>query len=160
MQLMMAQSGAGSLLVEVVALSPYADLVFDGFRFAAEFLANGNRACQDALLGHLEDSPELESRKFFVSIQDRIYHAIHLKQEYYRKLQERQSQARDIGLTETRAALLYMARENARDMNNRTGIIELMRMLQLMCEGHNTKMQELLESQEVTWRQMHAIIIV
>ena len=157
---MMAQSGAGSLLVEVVALSPYADLVFDGFRFASQFLANGNRSCQDALLGHLEDSPELESRKFFVSIQERMQHAIYLKQEYYRKLQERQSQARDIGLTETRTALLYMARENAREINNRTGIIELLRMLQLMCEGHNMKMQELLESQEVASRQVYVIIIM
>jgi hypothetical protein len=142
LQLIMARCHAPALIVDILAYSRYAVLTEAALVFGAELFANGNKFCQEILLDHLTHS---KSRiKFFSRLEFMVMGLT--------------SQRREVALLRRMAALegeagsSDEARDQEGDMQHmaRTAppsrlIYELFRFLQLLCEGHYARMQEILE---------------
>ena len=138
MQLIMARSQAAALIVETIAFTRYATLSSAVLTFGTELFFNGFRVCQDALLEFLTNGKA--SGHFFC----RLEHMIVTITQARRDINALRSAAMDTGAAD-RDGIFLESRYFSSIAPPAVVVYELYRFLQLLCEGHYSPMQELLD---------------
>lgn len=141
MQLIMARNHAPALIVEMLAYTRYTKVVEAALIFGSEVFANGNQACQDALVLFLTYS---KARPYlFANLGHIIDHFTASRKEVnvLRRAQSRRVARGQPGGKDQELRSLSLTPPPLL-------IYELYRFLQLLCEGHYAPLQEMMDMRE------------
>jgi hypothetical protein len=149
-QIMMTRNSSCSLIVEIIASSPFFLLKRQALLFGIELFWNGNLESQQSLLGYLRKH---NCVNFFRSIFEQLQELTRYRRElnFHRKRRRIYAENRDelFGDEPTAAAdtMLMMEPSMEGDCGSLVMLVDVYRFIQLMCEGHNIQIQMLLEDQ-------------
>eukprot|EP01080_Neovahlkampfia_damariscottae_P003056 gene3056-5226_t len=130
--------GASSLVIDLMT-SPIDDVVKEALEFGIKLLDEGNTRVQEDIYQSWKND---KTGSFFISIRRRIRNAIDIINEKHSIMQKKKKfqfeQEANLNI------LAIMQEEEGEDFDLGSNIVEIFRFLQLLCEGHNLKMQRYL----------------
>lgn len=142
LQLIMARCHAPALIVDILAHTRYAVLTEAALVFGTELYANGNKYCQDTLLDHLDHS---KSRSKFMCRLEYMITGLTSQRREVALFRRMTSLEGDTGSSDEVGDQEGSGQNMAQKAPPSRLIYELFRFLQLLCEGHYSRMQEILE---------------